>query len=356
MIIARLRKLARRLYRLCYASLALAVSAGAGLAAADEALLSGSDRLLFATLGRDVPDGGAEIYRASGFSYGLGHAGKIEKLVTAIRISPVLYWDPNVNNGLTRDSLMISGMEFVLPSEMVARSGLVYGVEASAMQRWSVAQGVTIQPEVGISLTDTSNWGQPTKAGRVSLCVVKAVASSRWSTLCLQQSHYSGGASRTVDQTDIVLGQDYFLGGQQDGPSHLTGITARRSFLSEGNRSSVSAHLISAWPGLGSSEVNLELGTRLLGVQSRTRHFSVSLTKIVLNRPTEFSAYIDRREGSSFLGNPVIDRGAGVGIARPINDNLKIEIIAERTKSSASVYDSSGLSVRFLMPSLSFHR
>lgn len=349
----RLFKLAKLLRS---AGMALAFSAGAATAASDEALLSGSDRLLFATLGRDQPLGGAEIYRATGYRYGLGHAGRPETLLTGIRLSPVFYWDPNVNNGLARDSLVISEMEFFLPSDMVARSGLVYGLEASATQRWSIGQGLTLQPEIGIALSDTREWDKPATAARVSLCAVKTIVSGQWTTMCLQQSHYSGGASRTVNQTDLLLGQDFFLGGAVGGPAHLAGITGRRSVLPEGHRHSVAFRLTSAWTGFGSTEVNLEFGSRLRGVQSRTRHLGVALTKIVLDRPTEFTAYLDRQEGGYFLGDEVIDRGLGIGFARPITDNLKIEVVAERTRSSASAYDSSGVSVRFIMPSLNFYR
>lgn len=339
----------------CVVSLAFIFLAEVGLAASDEALLSGSDRLLFATLGRDRPDGGVDIYRQTGYSYGLGYTGEAERLFTSIWISPVLYWDPNVNNGLAQDSLLISGLEFTLPSEMVARSGLVYGIEAGASQRWAIGPGLTLQPEIGLLLSNTSTWDTPATAGRASLCAVQAVEAGRWTTICLQQSHYSGGASETVNQADLVIGQDMFLSGARGGPAHLLGMTGRRSFLPEGHSDTFGLRLTSAWPGFGSTDLSCEFGQAIQGVQSRTRFFGFGLTRTILDRPTEFFAYVDRSEGGFFLGEPVIDRGIGIGIARPMNDHFKVELMIEKNSSSAKVYDSSGISVRFTLPSLSLY-
>jgi|GEM_PF-7006848 len=350
------RLLGGRATRAVTAGLILAFSVGVGLAASDEALLSGSERLLFATLGRDRPDGGADLYRQIGFGFGLGYQDHAEPLMTALWLSPVLYWDPNVNNGLSRDRLVISEMEFLLPSEMVARDGIVYGFEAGATQRWAVAPGLTLQPEIGLSLTNADAWDEPAKAARASLCAVRTIEAGRWTTLCLQQSHYSGGASQTINQTDLLIGQDVFLGGTAGGTAHLLGVTAWRSFLPEGHRDSVGLHLVSAWPGFGSTDLNVEVGSRLPEVESRTRYVGASVTKILFGRPTEFTAYADKREGGHFLGEIVVEHGVGIGFARPVNDRLKIEVMAEKSRSNADAYNSSGISVRFMMPSLSFYR
>ncbi len=367
-----LRKLAKLTASFRAAGMAVILSAGAGLAASDEALisasdaalqsasdeamLSGSGRLLFATLGRDQPEGGTDIYRQNGYLFGLGYRGKPERLLTSIQISPVLYWDPNVNNGLAQDRLLVSGMEFTLPSEMVAKSGLVYGIEANASQRWAIGPGLTLQPDIGLILSHTSAWDRPLTAARASLCEVQTAEAGRWTTLCLQQSHYSDGASRTVNQTDLVLGQDIFLGGDLGGPAHLLGMTGRRSFLPEGHRDSFGLRLTSAWPGFGSTDLSAEIGEVIPGIQSRTRFLGLGLTRMIRNRPTEFSVYADRREGEYFLGDQVVDQGIGIGIARPVNDHLKVEVMFEKNRSSAKAYDSSGLSVRFSLPSLSMFR
>lgn len=345
--------IARQLLRpLIGAAVAFHLTAPSAHATADEALLSGSDPLLFATLTRDQPAGGEGIYNNLGYRFGLGHdGGPAERVGTFQSLSPILYWDDNVNNGLAQDSLLISGLVFDVPPDMVARSGLVYGFEAGIGQRWIVGPGLTLQPSANVSLTNTAAWKDPAIAAAVSLCGVQTEETMRWTTLCLQQSHAQGGTSRTVDQTDLFVGQEYFLGQTQDGPAHLLGISGRRIFLPEGSRDVFGAKLTSAWPGFGATEVTAEAGTKLEDVQARTRYLSVMLTKLVAERPTEFTVFADQREGSFFLGEPIVERNFGASVARPISDRLKVEIAARRTNSSADAYDDTGLSLRFLMPS-----
>ncbi|ADO44044.1 lipocalin [Ketogulonicigenium vulgare] len=350
------RRLAKSAARIRIGVLALALSAGAAAAATDEALLSGSDRLLFGTLGRDRPAGGGAVYSNTGFNFGLGYTGQPERLTTSVRISPMLYWDPNVNNGLTQDSVLISGLEFTIPSDMVAQSGVVYGLEASASQRWAVGQGMTIQPEIGLQLSNASAWDSPAKSARGAVCAVHTLERGHWSNVCVQQSHYTGGTSRTFDQTDLMFGHDVFVGGARGGAAHLLGMTARRSFLPEGHRDIFGLRLTSAWPGLGSTTIAAEIGGDIAGIQSRTRFISAGVTRMIYDRPTTFSIFADQREGSFFLGEPLVDYGAGISFSRPLSDWLMIEISAEQKNSTASVYDDDYIRVNFLMPSLRFYR
>lgn len=339
------------LLMLCLGLTALAPEAQAdAFGRARLAPLASSERLRLFTLARAqdtrrAPRAYTDALRNALRDTGFYHEGGPSLMNRALRFSPVMTWDENINGGYFHDRLDLGGLIFSPSPASMARAGMLVGGRLDASARLSWAEGRVIDLRASTELA----WSPEHDIGRASAgaeaCARNHVTGWTFVDLCASASAsrraLSEGSSAGVSAALVHL----FSTRES---AHQVSLELDRRALDAGQQTGLSLGWSAVW-NRAVTEITLGAGTPIPGATATRGRVGARVGFLWDERPVSLSAWHVQASGGMLLGMPREDRVMGLGVSIEARRGVSIEVTHQVTRSTIALFDEdrTGLSVRF---------
>ncbi|MDB6452591.1 hypothetical protein [Falsirhodobacter sp. 20TX0035] len=310
------------------------------------AILSSSQRLMLFSLLKTRPAGSLSTQKLIANRLGLFHRpgdgfvfGK-----PRLTLGPILEYDENVNGGVPGDSIVIDQQSFAVNKDTRAKAAFVIGAHTSATLSMAYDEGSTLDLRFSAALRHAPAVDVTRTAVRMSACANEYLSHWNWLVLC---GGYKYDDAR--DTNDTEEGRFGSVGLRRvfasSFGSHEATATLTKDVLSDYDKLSVSASMLSAIQGVGALSLSATWGERVAGENTVTRSVSASLVRPILGQSSRVSLGFYESGGENFFGIERRDRTVSFSISREVREGLWIGIGARNRDSTADVYDENEMTI-----------
>lgn len=269
----------------------------------------------------------------------------------ALRLAPVVAYDPNMNGGMPGAAIVLGGLPFTLPPDSVAQPGVLVGAGVSLAGRTDVSANFGLEYSANLqSLHNVASDLRVRSAG-ASVCGLTFLSASTLGALCATTSREE--KARTLSSTtSFTLSADHRRPIDPTGATlpgwdaSLAGLIGRDK-VDGGWRNTAGGSL-----GIyGSEGRSLTLGATLFTPVRNALSDRYSL-EVALTAPDHFPAGLSlsfvRAEGGNVFGLSREDSTARLGVDVQLGRKVMASIGYSRKDSSVDFFDDSGtLDIRF---------
>lgn len=315
------------------------------------AMMASSARFKLFALMAQRPDGAeqtvAALQQAQGFDHKQGHGPQI--LSSGLRFGPVLRFDDNINGGTPGETIMIGGLPFAISPASRAVSGVVWGGAASGNLRLSLSPATTL--DASLSASRSQGQGARITTQSAALCLGQFMGGTDWLDICLQHDLADRALSNN-DQTTASISLTHQFA--TDFALSEVQMKLRQSVLKDYRKLSLDMGLTTARAQWGLVQTQVELGQYIAGKHTRLFGATLSLTRPIFGAETMIFASYSREGGAAFFGDPRWDQVVSLGLSRPINDVLGLNLSVQDRQSTLANYDGVTFGLDFTFDALTF--
>ena len=306
------------------------------------ALDSGAPRLMLFALQVEKPDGADDFVARLQYGQAMQQAKAAAPVMLSYSadLRPIVAYDSNINSGIPGDTIYLGGRPFTPEAANRAKSGMVYGAEASLTARFALAPGRTLDLTAYGAQAHSFDHGLDVLNAGLSACGAQYWGRTTWTEMCLGD---------TFTQRDNAPERERFasIGVSKVFASrfgfHEARATVRNAKRKDYDKASLSLQLITAKAGLGALNLRIDLGARVAGSHTRLFGASAALTRPIAGVSTTLFAGYGIDAGGTLLDQPRRDEIFSVGLSRKLTSHAEATLRLSQRQSSIAAYD--GLSV-----------
>lgn len=262
-----------------------------------------------------------------------------------LRLAPVVAYDPNMNGGMPGSSIVLGGLEFTLPPESVAQSGLLVGAGLSLAGRADVSANFGLDYSANVQSLHNLAADLQVRSAGASVCGLTFLSDSTLGSLCATTSREEKALS-VSSTTSFTLSADHRRPIDPTGETvpgwdtSLAGLIGRDK-VDGGWRSKAGGSL-----GIyGPEGRSLILGVTLFTPVRNALSDRYSL-ELALTAPDHFPAGLSlsfvRAEGGNVFGLSREDSTARLGLDVQLGRRVMASIGLSRKDSSVDFFDDTG--------------
>ena len=306
------------------------------------ALDSGAPRLMLFALQVEKPQGADDFVARLQYGQAMQQAKAAPPVLLSYRadLRPIVAYDSNINSGIPGDTIYLAGFPFTIAPENRAKSGMVYGAEASLSARFAISPGTTLDLTAYGAQAHSFDHNLDILNASLSACGAQYWGHTTWTEICMGD---------TFTQRDNAPERERFasLGVSKVFVSrfgfHEARATVQNAKRKDYDKASLSLQLITAKAGLGALNLRMDLGARVAGYHTRLFGASAALTRPIAGVSTTLFAGYGIEAGGALLGQPRRDEIFSVGLSRKLTSHAEATLRLSQRQSSIPAYD--GLSV-----------
>lgn len=315
------------------------------------AMQASSERFRLFALMAQRPDGAGDAVAALQLGQGFAHLPNQgpQRVASGISLGPVLRYDNNINGGTPGETILIAGFPFTISAESRAKQGLVLGVSAGGNLRLSLSPTTIL--DANLSASKAKGQGSLVQSAAASVCLGQFLGGTNWLDLCIQRDKSERALSQN-DQTTASIGltqqfaTDFALFEAQ--------AKLRQAMTGDYDKLFLDLGLATARAQWGLLETRAEFGQYILGEHTRLFGASLLLSRPILGVNTTLFASYSREGGANFFGAPRRDEVVSLGLSRPINDVLGLNLSLQDRASTLANYDGVTFGVDFTFRNFTF--
>jgi hypothetical protein len=313
----------------------------------ENALNEGSPRLLLYTLIKELPQGSDALIEQLLFNEGMTDRSKTDRLIyKSTFVQPLLSYDHNINGGIPSDTIQLGPYEFFINDKFRAKSGFLFGSEASHSRRYRLdfGQALTIGVHGGFEYSLKHKISKT--AVSASGCYQSYLQNWSFLDLCLSMNTFRRETSTDWSVSPSIAVSKYFSTSMG---SHEVKASLGNIFNENYSKPNLYLSARTVFSEFGAVSLSLYVSQPSETYHSRHWGTSMDLGKIVIGKYTKLSADYFVEDGSELFGAVRNDEIINLNLEREINDNLKINLSVESRKSTISAYDGEEFNVRFVL-------
>lgn len=269
----------------------------------------------------------------------------------ALKLAPVVAYDPNMNGGMPGSTIVLGGLPFTLPPENVAQPGLLVGAGVSLAGRTDVSANFGIEYSANLQSLHSLASDLRVRSAGASVCGLTFLSDSTLGAFCAATSREEKALTLS-STTSFTLSADHRRPIDPTGASlqgwdtSLAGLVGRDK-VDGGWRNKAGGSLGIHGPEGRSLTLGVTLFTPVRNALSD--RFSLELALKTPDRlPAGLSLSFVRAEGGSVFGLSREDSTARLGVDVQLGQKVMASIGFSRKDSSVDYFDDSGtLDIRF---------
>jgi len=269
----------------------------------------------------------------------------------ALKLAPVVAYDPNMNGGMPGTSFVLGGLPFTLPPDSVAQPGVLIGAGLSLAGRTDVSANFGLEYSANLHSLHNPASDLRVRSAGASVCGLSFLSDSTLGSVCAATSREEKALSRS-STTSFTVSADHRLPIDPSGTTlpgwdaSLAGLIGRDK-VDGGWRNKAGGSLGIYGPEGRSLTLGLTLFTPVKNALSDRYSLEVALTA-----PDQFPAGLSlsflRAEGGNVFGLSREDSTARLGVDVQLGQRILASLGYSRKDSSVDFFDDAGtLDIRF---------
>lgn len=267
-------------------------------------------------------------------------------LSSRARLVPILSYQNNLNGGIVGRSFEFGGLTFEVAENDRAKSGMLFGLDASVNARIGLSLGNVLTLAAAAQQSHSPSYNLNITKFLSQACDAQFLGGASWFDFCY-------GNSISLRKKNLLKTQNLSFGGSRLFSSslglHEASATITNTWVIDLDRSTNSSDtyrqaslilkLVSAQENLGVLVLDLSVDERVKGRNVREFGMGLSLTRPVLGESTEAFATFSHEGGGTFFGTLRHDDIYSIGFKREFRKIVRASIKASYRRSNIDFYN-----------------